>query len=68
GGIGVVALIVQDSTGFRAGHLQLIFDAVIFAVALWLFPWPVVAWSVLGAVILNMVIAINHRRDRYIAT
>ncbi|MGL6211401.1 MAG: YitT family protein [Paracoccaceae bacterium] len=68
GGLGVVALIVQDSTGFRAGHVQLIFDAVIFAVALWLFPWPVVAWSVLGAVILNMVIAINHRRDRYIAT
>lgn len=68
GGLGVVALILQDSTGFRAGYVQLIADAVIFAVALFLFPLPVVLWSLLGAVVLNMIIAINHRRDRYIAT
>lgn len=35
--------------------------------ALFLFPWPVVGWSFLGAVILNVIITINHRRDRYIA-
>jgi uncharacterized membrane-anchored protein YitT (DUF2179 family) len=68
GGLGVVALMVQDSTGFRAGYVQLIADAVIFAVAALLFPLPVVLWSLLGAVVLNMIIAINHRRDRYIAT
>jgi uncharacterized membrane-anchored protein YitT (DUF2179 family) len=68
GGLGVLALLVQDQTGFRAGYVQLIADAVIFSVALLLFPWPVVAWSVLGAVVLNLIIAINHRRDRYIAT
>jgi uncharacterized membrane-anchored protein YitT (DUF2179 family) len=67
GGLGMVALWVQDSTGFRAGYVQLIFDAVLFAVALVLFPWTMVAWSVAGAVVLNGVIAINHRRDRYIA-
>jgi hypothetical protein len=27
-----------------------------------------VAWSFLGAAVVNLVIAINHRRDRYIAT
>ena len=68
GGLGVVALMVQDSTGFRAGYVQLIADAVIFSVAAFLFPLPVVLWSLLGAVVLNMIIAINHRRDRYIAT
>jgi uncharacterized membrane-anchored protein YitT (DUF2179 family) len=68
GGMGVVALMVQDSTGFRAGWVQLITDAVIFSVALWLFPLTVVAYSVLGALVLNLIIAINHRRDRYIAT
>lgn len=68
GGMGVVALIVQDRTGFRAGHLQLAFDALIFAVAIFLFPPGVVLYSLLGAVVLNLVIAFNHRRDRYIAT
>jgi uncharacterized membrane-anchored protein YitT (DUF2179 family) len=68
GGLGVVALLVQDSTGFRAGYVQLMADAVIFGVACFLFPATVVLWSLLGAVVLNMIIAINHRRDRYIAT
>lgn len=68
GGLGVVALIIQDSTGFRAGYVQLIVDAVIFAVATLLFPLAVVLYSLLGAVVLNLVIAINHRRDRYVAT
>ncbi|NBO21262.1 MAG: YitT family protein [Rhodobacteraceae bacterium] len=68
GGIGIVALLIQDKTGFRAGHAQLIFDAGLFAVALFLLPLHVVATSFLGAVVVNLVIAINHRRDRYIAT
>ena len=68
GGLGVVALIVQDKTGFRAGYVQLCADAVIFTVALFLFPFMVVIWSLLGAVVLNLIIAINHRRDRYVAT
>lgn len=68
GGIGILALYLQDRTGFRAGHTQLLFDALLFAVALTLLPWPTVAWSFLGAAVVNLVIAINHRRDRYIAT
>lgn len=68
GGIGILALYLQDRTGFRAGHTQLLFDAALFAVALTLLPWPTVAWSFLGAAVVNLVIAINHRRDRYIAT
>lgn len=68
GGIGIVALMVQDRTGFRAGWLQMGFDAVLFALAfLWL-PAERVLWSVPGVVILNLVLAINHRRDRYVAT
>ncbi|MBE2277668.1 MAG: YitT family protein [Rhodobacteraceae bacterium] len=68
GGIGIVALMVQDRTGFRAGWLQMGFDAVLFAAALIWLPWERVLWSVPGVVILNLVLAINHRRDRYIAT
>jgi uncharacterized membrane-anchored protein YitT (DUF2179 family) len=67
GGLGVIALMVQDATGFRAGYVQLAFDAALFAVALALFPASVVVYSLAGAAILNGVIAFNHRRDRYIA-
>ncbi|NHF72216.1 YitT family protein [Paracoccus xiamenensis] len=66
GGIGIVGLYIQDATGFRAGWVQLIFDACIFAVALFLRDPVAVAWSFLGALVANLTIAINHRKDRYI--
>lgn len=68
GGIGILALYLQDRTGFRAGHTQLLFDAALFTLALAVLPWQTVGWSFLGAAVVNLVIAINHRRDRYIAT
>lgn len=68
GGLGVLALLAQDRYGFRAGYVQLIADGVIFAVAFFLFPAPVILWSMLGALVLNLIITFNHRRDRYIAT
>lgn len=68
GGVGIMALYLQDRTGFRAGWTQLAFDAVVFALALALRDWRTVAWSALGALVVNLVITLNHRRDRYIAT
>ena len=67
GGLGVVAFWVQEQTGFRAGYVQLMTDAVIFSIAALLFPLSVVGWSLLGALVLNLVITFNHNRDRYIA-
>lgn len=66
GGIGAVALDIQDRWGIRAGWTQMAFDAALFAVALTLMPWQRVAWSAVGAAVVNLVIAVNHRRDRYI--
>jgi len=68
GGVGILALVLQDRTGFRAGWTQLLFDAALFVLALGLRDLPTVAYSFLGALVVNLVIAINHRRDRYIAT
>lgn len=68
GGVSIIALILQDKFGFKAGWTQTIHDLVLFAVALWLMPFDKVIWSLLGAVILNLVIAFNHRRDWYIVT
>jgi uncharacterized membrane-anchored protein YitT (DUF2179 family) len=67
GGVGVVAVYLQDRTGFRAGWTQLLVDLVVFALALFTLPVGAVLYSLAGAVVLNLVVAINHRRDRYIA-
>uniref|UniRef100_UPI0025F3E911 YitT family protein n=1 Tax=Sediminimonas sp. TaxID=2823379 RepID=UPI0025F3E911 len=68
GGVGILALYLQDSTGFRAGYTQLLFDAGLFAVAFFVIDTPALALSILGAVVVNLTIAINHRRDWYVAT
>ncbi len=67
GGVGVVALLVQDRTGFRAGWVQLIFDAGLFVVAATVLDPRRMAFSLAGVATMNLVIAFNHRRDWYIA-
>ncbi|WP_319531084.1 YitT family protein [uncultured Cohaesibacter sp.] len=67
GGAGALALTIQEATSFRAGYVQQVFDVLIFATALFLFPFEKVAFSLLGSIILNFIIAINHRRDHYVA-
>lgn len=66
GGIGIVAVLLQDRLGWRAGWVQLAFDAVLFAVAFVVIEARLVLISFLGALVVNLVIAINHRRDRYV--
>ena len=68
GGVGILAFYLQERLGWRAGWVQLSFDLVLFACALALLAPDKVLWSLLGAALLNTIIGINHRRDRYIAT
>ena len=68
GGVGILAVWLQDTRGIKAGWVQLGFDACVFTLAVFLFSPATVGWSLLGAVVTNVVIATNHRRDRYIAT
>lgn len=67
GGIGILAVYLQDRAGFRAGWTQMIVDAVIFVLALFTLDLRAILLSLIGAVALNLIIAINHRHDRYIA-
>ncbi len=66
GGLNTLALLAQDRFGWRAGWVQLSTDAVIIAAALAVVPPANVALSVAGAVVLNIVLALNHRPDRYL--
>ena len=67
GGVGVLALYLQDKTGFQAGWTQLVFDTILFLVAFLILPIDLVLWSLFGAVATNVIIGLNHRKDRYIA-
>ncbi len=62
-----MALILQDRLGWRAGWVQLGFDAVLFAAAFAVVEARLVIISFVSALVVNLVIAINHRRDRYVA-
>ncbi|GGD30737.1 YitT family protein [Sinisalibacter lacisalsi] len=68
GGMSIVALILQDRFGIRAGYVQIAHDAALFAVAAFILPADRVAWSLVGALVLNLVIAFNHRRDWYVVS
>ena len=65
GGIGVLAIYLQKTRGWRAGAIQMGADVLILALGLAVLPPLQLLLSVLGAVALNFVIAVNHRTDRY---
>jgi uncharacterized membrane-anchored protein YitT (DUF2179 family) len=65
GGLNILALFLQVRFGWRAGWLQMGADILILSLSLTLMSWPVLAVSVLGAVLINLIIALNHRSGRY---
>ncbi|MEZ5797151.1 MAG: YitT family protein [Paracoccaceae bacterium] len=67
GGLSVLWIELQDRTGLAAGHAQLLSDVAIFAVAALVLPVGTLAYSFLGAAVFSLFLAVNHRRDRYVA-
>jgi len=66
GGINILALILQEKLGWRAGYVQMVVDVVIVLVSLTVVsPWVVLV-SAAGAVVLNLVLALNHKQGRYL--
>ena len=66
GGINILALFLQDNFGIRAGLVQLGIDALILFAAFFVLPFDRVIYSLIGAVVLNLIIALNHRPGRYV--
>lgn len=67
GGTSILALYLQEHHGIRAGKVQLVIDLLILAASSALVSVPLLAASVAGAVVLNTIVAMNHRPDRYLA-
>lgn len=67
GGVNLLVLYLQDRFGWRAGKLQMLIDCLILLAAWLLVGAQAIVLSVLGAVVLNLVLAFNHKAGRYTA-
>lgn len=67
GGFNVMVLYLQERYGLRAGVVQLVLDGAIMLASLPMISPGAVAISLLGAAVLNMTLAVNHRPGRYMA-
>lgn len=65
GGVGIVAFWLQETRGWSAGKVQMAFDAAILAGTFLVLDAFHVMLSILGAAMINLVLATNHRQGRY---
>jgi uncharacterized membrane-anchored protein YitT (DUF2179 family) len=66
GGLNILVLWLQEHRGWRAGKVQMAIDCLIVVAAFAIVEPGRVALSVLGAVALNLVVAVNHKPGRYL--
>ncbi|MDB5685101.1 MAG: hypothetical protein JWM75_2799 [Sphingomonas bacterium] len=61
----MLALFLQERRGWRAGFVQMAFDAIVLFASLFVFDLGRVGMSVLSAGTMNLVLVLNHRPGRY---
>lgn len=66
GGVGILALYLEERCGFHSGYVLLVFDGASLALA-----WPLLepshlVFSALGVAVMNGVLVVHHRPDRYV--
>lgn len=65
GGVGIVAVWIQEARDWSAGKVQMALDGTILAATALVLDPLHVGLSLFGAATLNLVLAINHRAGRY---
>jgi uncharacterized membrane-anchored protein YitT (DUF2179 family) len=68
GGFSILALMAQERMGWRAGYVMMALDACVVVAALLVVPPVNVLISAAGVVVLNLVLAFNHRPGRYLGS
>ncbi|WP_247826991.1 YitT family protein [Arthrobacter antioxidans] len=66
GGFNILALILQERLGWRAGYVQMALDTTVILVSFAVVEPASVLLSAVGAVVLNLVVALNHKPGRYL--
>lgn len=67
GGVNILALFLQENFSIRAGKFQMGVDCCVVFASLFIVAMPILLASILGAIVINLIIAINHRPHRYLA-
>ncbi|MFM2590706.1 YitT family protein [Vibrio sp. TBV020] len=65
GGFNVLCLFIQDKFGISVGKSQLAIDFCILVASFFFVSPEVIGLSILGAIALNLVLAMNHKPTRY---
>jgi uncharacterized membrane-anchored protein YitT (DUF2179 family) len=68
GGLTILSIWLQRRRAVRAGAFQMAVDSIIVAASFLVVSPATLALSVLGAVAMNLVLAVNHRPGRYLGT
>jgi uncharacterized membrane-anchored protein YitT (DUF2179 family) len=66
GGLNILAIWLQRERNVRAGVFQMVVDSAVVLASLFVVSPATIALSVVGAVALNVVLAVNHRPGRYL--
>ncbi|MGQ3057906.1 MAG: YitT family protein [Nevskia sp.] len=66
GGVNIVAQWLQQSRGYSAGKVQMTVDVLVVLAALRVVPPERVLQSVVGALAIGAILALNHRPGRYL--
>ena len=67
GGFNILVVFLQERFGWRAGLVQLGLDVMILLASLSVISLSAAAMSLIGAAVLNLTLAVNHRPGRYLA-
>lgn len=65
GGLNILARYLHQTRGISIGKFQMVVDCSIVFLSIFIVDWWLIAVSVLGAVVLNFVLVMNHKPGRY---
>lgn len=68
GGFNIAALILQERFGLRAGYILMCLDAAVVLASMAVVTPLGALVSGIGVVLLNLILALNHRPGRYLAS
>jgi uncharacterized membrane-anchored protein YitT (DUF2179 family) len=65
GGLNILSIFLQENYNISAGKFQMAVDTGIILAAFFVVNWKALLFSILAAVALNIILAINHKPGRY---
>jgi uncharacterized membrane-anchored protein YitT (DUF2179 family) len=65
GGLNILAKYMAQKYNISMGKFQMAIDCIIVFLAIFVMDWTLIAISLLGAIALNIIIAVNHKPGRY---